>query len=104
MPIKIVLVEEQQWLLLLASRTIMAAASGNDHSLDGSLTNQAWFPLASVDSVLQLKESFLAVRAHIVRDRRTAQGNGFFEHFLDAGVKPWQFLASQRRSAAPGPD
>ena len=66
----------------------MAAAAGDHDALDGCLADQAWFPFPSVDAVLKLKESFLAIGIHVVRDGRTAQRDGFFEHFLDSDVKP----------------
>jgi hypothetical protein len=65
------------------------AATACDHdTFDGQLTNQAWLPFATVDAVLQLKKSFLTIGVHVVRDGRTAERNGFFEHFLNGGVKP----------------
>ena len=82
----------------------MAAAAGDHDTLNWSLANQARFALASVDPVLQLKESFLAVGIHVVRNGRTAQRYGFFEDFLNGSVKPGQFLASERSGSAPGPD
>ena len=50
----------------------MAAAAGDHDALNPDLTNQARFTLASVDPMLKLKESFLAVGVHVVRDGGTA--------------------------------
>ena len=33
--------------------------------------------------MLELEESFFAIRVHIVRDRRTAERNRFLQHFFD---------------------
>jgi len=82
----------------------VAAAAGDHDALNRSFANQARLTLASVDPMLKLKESFLAVGVHVVRDGRTAKRDGFFEHFLDRGVKQNQFLASKRGGSAPGTD
>jgi hypothetical protein len=63
---KIVLVAGRLPILFLASGTVVAAAAGDHDALDGSLANQTWLPFPSVNAVLQLKESFLAIGIHVV--------------------------------------
>jgi hypothetical protein len=44
----------------------MTAAPGDDHPLDGRLAYQARLPFSPINPMLQLKETFLAVRVHVV--------------------------------------
>jgi hypothetical protein len=65
----------------------VAAAPSNHYALNRSLANPARLAFPSVDPVLQLKESFLAVGIDIIRNGRAAQLDGLFKHFLDGGVE-----------------
>ena len=55
--------------LILALRTVMAAAADNDHSLDGSLAHKARVAFAPIYAMLELKKTFLPVGIDIVRNR-----------------------------------
>jgi hypothetical protein len=71
----------------------MAAASGNDDSLNRRLTNQARLSFAAIDAVMQLKKTLCAIGVDVIGDRGTAQRNGFPQDFLDGKVEPAQVLA-----------
>ena len=74
--------------LLLTLRTIVTAATRDDHSLDRSLANQAWFALTAVNPVLQLEESLFTIRVDIVGNGRPTQSNGLAQHALNSWVEP----------------
>jgi hypothetical protein len=52
--------------LLLAFRAVVAAAAGDDDSLDGSFANQAGLAFAAVDAMLELEESLFAIGVDVV--------------------------------------
>jgi hypothetical protein len=89
---------------LLALRAVVAAAAGDYDAFDGSFADEAGFPFASVDAVLELEESFFAVGIDVVGDRRATEGNGFFQDFFHGGVKFGELVASYGGSAAAGAD
>src|SRR5580700_7914802 len=54
--------------------------------------------------MLQLKKSFLPIRIHIIGNRRPAQSDGFFKHFLNRKKQPSQIFLGERRSPPPRPN
>ncbi len=67
----------------MALRAVVAAASGDDDTLDRSLADEAWLGFTSIDTVLELEESFFAVGINIVRNRRAAEGDCFLQDFFE---------------------
>jgi hypothetical protein len=76
-----------EMILFLACRTVMAAPPCDDQALDGSSTNQAGLRFAAVDAMLQLKESFFAVRVHVIGYGRTSESNGLGQNLLQGRVQ-----------------
>ena len=55
--------------LLLAPRAVMATAAHNHCALDRRFADQARLAFTPVDAMLELKETFLAVGIHVIRNR-----------------------------------
>ena len=60
----------------------MAAAAGDYDSFDGSFTDEARFPLAAIDAVLQLEEAYFAIGINVVGDRRAAESDCLVKHLF----------------------
>jgi len=78
----------------------MAAASGDNDALDGSLARQAGLVLASVDAMLKLKKTRVSGGIHVVGNRRSAGGDRLCQHLLDCVVEARQFGSRERSGAA----
>jgi len=61
----------------------MAAASRNYDSLNWSFAHKAELAFPSINSVLELKKTFIAVGVHVVGNTRAAEPDGFFQHLLE---------------------
>src|ERR1700680_650189 len=84
---------------LLALAAVVAAAPGDDYTLEGRLAHQTRFPFPAIDPMLQLEGALFSVRVHIVRNRRTAQCNCFLQDFFYRQEKPSQLLMRDRSRA-----
>src|SRR5258707_2091204 len=89
---------------LLAFGAVVAAATGYDYGLEGRLAYQTRFPFPAVDPMLELEGAFFSVRVHIVRNRRTAQGDCFLQDFFYGQEKLSQLRMRDRSSAPPRPN
>src|SRR5579862_3307739 len=87
--------------LLLALWAVVTAAAGDDDALDGSFADQAPFPFAAVDAMLELEESFFAIRVDVVGNGRSAERDGLPQDFLDCGMQLGQFVAVDGRCTTP---
>src|ERR1700676_998583 len=85
--------------LFLALRTIVAAASRNHDSLDGSLADETRFRFAPVNPMLKLEQSFFAIGIYIIRDGRTAERNRFSQYFFHSDEELFQSLTRDARGA-----
>src|SRR5437870_9592921 len=59
----------------------MAASAGNYDALDRRFADPAGLSLASINAMLQLKETFRSVSINVVRYRGSAKRDGFLEDF-----------------------
>src|SRR5450755_3675928 len=82
----------------------MTASASDDYSLDRISANQARLAFPTVHPMLQLEKPFFAVGVDIVADRRSAQSDGFAQHFLHCHVQLPQLFAGQRGGSTPGPN
>ena len=73
----------------------MAASAGDHDALDGRLTDQAGLSLPAINSMLQLEKTFPAVGVNVIRDRRTAQLDGFLQDLLYRQIKLSQLFSGQ---------
>src|ERR1700730_18368523 len=89
---------------LLTQGAVVAAAPGDDYALEGRLAYQTRFPFSAIDSMLQLEGARFSVCVHIVRNRRTAQCNGFLQDFFYRQEKPSQLFTRDRGSAPARPN
>src|SRR5204863_7577481 len=89
---------------LLAFRAVMAAAPCNHHTLDRSLTHLARFAFSSINSVLQLEKSFLAISIHVVRDGRAAKLDRLRQDFTHGKIQTPKVLPAERGRAPSGPN
>src|SRR5216684_5785502 len=89
---------------LLALGAVVAAATGDDYALEGRLAYQTRFPFPAIDPMLELEGALFSVRVHIVRNRRTAQGDCFLQDFFYRQEKPSQLRMRDRSSAPARPN
>src|SRR6266853_142545 len=89
---------------LLALGAVVAAATGDDYALEGRLAYHTRFPFPTIDPMLELEGALFSVGVHIVRNRRTAQGDCFLQDFFYGQEKPSQLLMRDRSSAPPRPN
>src|SRR4051794_14439345 len=82
----------------------MATAPRDHDTFNWILAHQAWLAFASVDAVLKLEESFVAIGINVVGNARASQTYRLIQNFLQCGMQAPQFVASERRGAAPGTD
>ncbi len=80
----------------------MAAASRDHDPLHGRLADQTGLALTTVDAVLELKETFLAIGIDVVGDRRSTKRDRIFQNFFNRNEKLAELLAGNRRCAAAG--
>src|SRR5207302_6297366 len=80
----------------------MAAASGNDDTLDRSLADAAGLAFTAIDAMPELEKSFFSVGVHVIRDGRTTQLNRFVQDLLQPGVQLGQLIVGDARGPAAG--
>jgi hypothetical protein len=73
----------------------MRAAPAEHDSLNGSFTYKAWLSRSHVHPVLKLEESFTTFCIYVVGNRRSAEFDGFFQHFFYGLMEPCEFDATQ---------
>jgi len=59
----------------LTLRTVVTTPAGNNDPLNGRLANQAGLAFPSIDTMLELKETFIAVGVNVIRNTRAPQSN-----------------------------
>src|SRR5271156_6549185 len=91
--------------LALAVGTIVGSPASDQEAADGGAADQAGFPGAQINPMLELEEAFHPRRVHIVRNGRATQGDGFAEYGLQSGVETIQLcpLEAPRHPAGPDP-
>ena len=78
----------------------MRAASAEDDALDGRTADQTGLASAHVHAMLKLEKALFAFSIHVVGNRRSAQLDGFFQHFLHRGVEAIKLCACEPSSLA----
>jgi len=71
----------------------MTAATADDDALDRGLANQARLAFTSINAMLQLEETFVAVRVHVIGDARPAQLYRFSQDSFERFMKASQLVA-----------
>ena len=82
----------------------MTASASDDDSLDRVAANQARLAFPTVHPMLQLEKPFFAVGVDVVTHRRSAQRDGFAQHFLHSRMQLTQLFPRERSSAPPRPN
>src|SRR5258708_32635636 len=82
----------------------MAAASRDHDPLHGRLADQTGLALTTVDAVLELKETFLAIGIDVVGDRRSTKRDRISQNFFNRNEKLAELLARNRCCAPPRPN
>lgn len=74
----------------------MTTSANDDDSLDSSPAKRAWFSLAPIDSVLQLKKALFSIRVNVVRNGRASQRDCLPKNLLNRTVQKPQIVSAQR--------
>jgi hypothetical protein len=82
----------------------MAAPPRYDFAANESLAAEALLALALIDAVTHLKLAPIAIRIHVIRDRRAAQSNRFREHVAYGAIEAAVLLLRKIRSHSPRVD
>ena len=71
----------------------MTAATAYDDPLDRGLANQAGLAFTSINAMLQLEETFVALRIHVIGDARPAHLYSFSQDSFERFMKASQLIA-----------
>jgi hypothetical protein len=89
---------------MLALRTEMGSASGQEDASDGSLAAAAGQAGALVDAVFKLKESANAVGVHIIGNGRAAEADGMFQNLAKGQAEAFEFCLGEAAGEPAGAD
>jgi hypothetical protein len=82
----------------------MGAPSGKNNAADGGSAGQARLACAHIHAVLELEETSHPIGIDVIRDRRSAECDGFPQDCLQSSAKPDEPLAGNTAGNARGTD